>query len=302
MLGKELEATLHRSLATAKESKHEYATLEHLLLAMVDDPHVIPILRSCATDLDKLRNDTQEFLDEGLADLAGRGVHDPKPTAAFQRSVQRAAINVQSRGEDTVTGADILVALYSEETSHAVYLLAMNGATFDKVSNCFVACGASSAPARQTTRPRVFIVHGHDEAAREAAARVVERAGLEAIVLREQPGEGRTILERFEKHSAAADFAVVLLTPDDIGGPCGTSPDQLKPRARQNVIAELFFFIGLLGRNRVCALVKGDIELPSDLAGVVYKEMDPAGHWRLVLAQAMVSAGLPVDLNKVFRL
>lgn len=147
---------------------------------------------------------------------------------------------------------------------------------------------------------RIFIVHGHDDAAREAVARLVERAGLEAVILREQPNQGRTIIEKFEQHSETADFAIVLLTPDDVGGPRGSALKQLQPRARQNVVAELFFFIGKLGRSKVCALVKGSIELPSDFAGVVYEQMDDAGHWRLALAQEMQSAGLTFDLNKVF--
>jgi predicted nucleotide-binding protein len=148
---------------------------------------------------------------------------------------------------------------------------------------------------------RVFIVHGHDDAARESVARLVERAGLEAVILREQPNQGRTIIEKFEKHSETAGFAIVLLTPDDVGGPGGTAIEQLRPRARQNVVAELFFFIGKLGRNKVCALVKGNIELPSDFTGVLYEQMDEAGHWQLALAQEMVSAGLMIDLNKLFR-
>jgi predicted nucleotide-binding protein len=155
---------------------------------------------------------------------------------------------------------------------------------------------AMSKPSR-----RVFIVHSHDVAARESVARLVERAELEAVILREQPNQGRTIIEKFEQHSETAGFAIVLLTPDDVGGPCGTAIEQLRPRARQNVVAELFFFIGKLGRNKVCALVKGSIELPSDFAGVVYEQMDEAGHWQLALPQEMLSAGLAIDLNTLFR-
>jgi predicted nucleotide-binding protein len=166
--------------------------------------------------------------------------------------------------------------------------------------------GSTTAPTPKNSAmseppQRVFIVHGHDDAARESVARLVERAGLEAVILREQPNQGRTIIEKFEKHSETAGFAIVLLTPDDVGGPDGTAIEQLRPRARQNVVAELFFFIGKLGRNKVCALVKGNIELPSDFAGVVYEQMDEAGHWQLALAQEMVSAGLIIDLNKLFR-
>jgi hypothetical protein len=128
-----------------------------------------------------------------------------------------------------------------------------------QLENFVVTTSDTEASASWSSR-RVFIVHGHDEAAREAVARLVERAGLEAVILREQPNQGRTIIEKFEKQSETAEFAVVLLTPDDVGGARGTLPEDLRLRARQNVVAELFFFIGKLGRSKVCALVKGDIE------------------------------------------
>ena len=160
---------------------------------------------------------------------------------------------------------------------------------------------ARLAASREAPSPRrVFIVHGHDEAARESAARLVERAGLERFFLHEQRNQGRTIIEKFERDSATADFAIVLLTPDDVGGPRGATAEQLQCRARQNVVAELFFFIGKLGREKVCALVKGDVELPSDFAGVVYLPMDDVGQWKIKLANEMRAAGLTIDFNKVF--
>ncbi|MHC4864284.1 MAG: TIR domain-containing protein [Planctomycetota bacterium] len=140
----------------------------------------------------------------------------------------------------------------------------------------------------------VFIVHGHDDAAKERVARFIERLGLKAIVLHEQPDKGRTVIEKFEDHSNVG-FAVVLLTPDDIGGPINDK-DKQRPRARQNVIFELGFFIGKLGRDRVCALYKGDVEIPSDYKGVLYKPMK--GDWQLSLAKEIQAAGIPVDLNK----
>ena len=150
------------------------------------------------------------------------------------------------------------------------------------------------------TSDQVFIVHGHDHQARETVARFVEQLGFRAVILHEQPNEGRTIIEKFEKHGETAGFAVLLLTPDDIGGPKGIPADQLRLRARQNVVAELFFFIGKLGRKRVCALRKGDVETPSDLDGVVYTAMDAGDGWKLGLAREMRAAGLPVDFNKAF--
>lgn len=108
---------------------------------------------------------------------------------------------------------------------------------------------------------KVFIVHGHDELALQSLARFVEKLGLQAIVLKEQPNQGRTIIEKFEDSAREVGFAVVLLTPDDLGGVADNSAPS--SRARQNVIFELGYFAGALGRGRVCLLRKGDIEIPS---------------------------------------
>jgi predicted nucleotide-binding protein len=148
----------------------------------------------------------------------------------------------------------------------------------------------------ETDSNSVFVVHGHDEA-RESVARLLERLGLKPIILHEQPNWGRTIIEKFESH-AAVGFAVVLLTPDDVGS-AASDPEALKPRARQNVIFELGFFVAALGRRRVFALYKGDVDLPTDYTGVVYTPLDPADGWQLKLARELKHAGLDVDLNKV---
>ena len=112
---------------------------------------------------------------------------------------------------------------------------------------------------------KIFLVHGHDQAVTSIVARFLEKLKLEAVILHEQPNEGQTIIEKFERH-ADVGFAVVLLTPDDMGGIAPGS--NLQPRARQNVILELGYFIGKLGRPRVCALYVTGVELPSDLHGV----------------------------------
>jgi predicted nucleotide-binding protein len=138
----------------------------------------------------------------------------------------------------------------------------------------------------------VFVVHGRDTAAKTEVARVLERAGLKPVILHEQANAGRTIIEKFEAHGGAAGFAVVLLTPDDVGG---LSADELHPRARQNVIGEMFWFAGKLGRNRVCALKKGKVELPSDFAGIGYTDMDDHGAWRAELLKELAAAGYQVD-------
>jgi predicted nucleotide-binding protein len=154
----------------------------------------------------------------------------------------------------------------------------------------------SETRASREVGDRVFIVHGRDEAAKEAAARFIAQLGLKPIILHEQPNAGRTIIEKLEGHLDVG-FAVILLTPDDVGGLAGGQP-QLRNRARQNVVLELGLFIGALGRARVCALHKGNLELPSDFDGVVYVPMDDAGGWRLLLAREMKQAGFQIDLNR----
>ena len=152
MLSRNLEQTLHRALSLASERRHEYATLEHLLLGLADDTDAATVLKACGVDLDKLRNDLTEFLDKDLAGLATDRPGDPKPTAGFQRVVQRAAIHVQSSGRDEVTGANVLVALFSERESHAVYFLQLQDMTrLDAVN--FISHGIAKAPGRSAQRP-----------------------------------------------------------------------------------------------------------------------------------------------------
>jgi predicted nucleotide-binding protein len=141
----------------------------------------------------------------------------------------------------------------------------------------------------------VFVVHGHDDAAKQSAARFIEKLGLRAVILHEQPNAGRTIIEKFEKFSNVG-FAVVLLTPDDL---CSAGSEAVqRARARQNVIFELGYFVGKLGRDRVCALYKEGVELPSDFQGVLFVPMDPHQGWHFLLAKEIKAAGIDIDLNK----
>ena len=152
MLSRNLEQTLHRALGLASERKHEYATLEHLLLSLVDDSDAASVFRACAVDCERLRREVTEFLDKDLAGLVTDRTGDPKPTAGFQRVVQRAAIHVQSSGRDEVTGANVLVALFSERESHAVYFLQQQDMTrLDAVN--FISHGIAKVPGRNEKRP-----------------------------------------------------------------------------------------------------------------------------------------------------
>mgnify|MGYP003602234178 FL=1 len=146
---------------------------------------------------------------------------------------------------------------------------------------------------------RVFVVHGHDDAALQGLARFLEKLGLEAIILKEQPDQGRTIIEKFEDTSDDIGFAVVLLTPDDLGG--SVKADTPNARARQNVIFELGYFAAKLGRGRVCLLRKGHVEIPSDLYGVIYTDMDPADGWKAKLVGELKAAKLDFDANRFWQ-
>jgi len=142
---------------------------------------------------------------------------------------------------------------------------------------------------------KVFIVHGHDEAANESVARFLEKIGFEAVILHERPNKGRTIITKFREEAADIGFAIVLMTPDDHGAKSGADTS---PRARQNVVFELGFFIGVLGQERVAAIVKGDIEPPSDFDGVAYISFDN-GAWKMELSKELKAAGFEIDWNKL---
>ena len=145
---------------------------------------------------------------------------------------------------------------------------------------------------------KVFIVHGHDDGAKNEVARFIERFGLESIILHEQVNLGYTIIEKLEKHTDVG-FAVVLYTACDVGG-VKSKPDNLKPRARQNVIFEHGLLIGKIGRKNVVALVKEEVEIPNDISGVVYETMDIKGAWKAQLAREMKASGYDIDMNKAY--
>lgn len=153
---------------------------------------------------------------------------------------------------------------------------------------------ATNIQAPQITN-HVFLVHGHDAGAKEATARFIERLGLTPVILHEQANEGRTIIEKFEAYSDVG-FAIVLMTPDDVGASI-KEQSKLLARARQNVILELGYFTGRLGRSKVCALFKPGIEIPSDFHGVLFLELDEPGAWKPKLANELVKAGIKIDVQ-----
>ena len=153
MLSQNLEKTLHHALALASDRDHEYATLEHLLLALCEDQDAIAVMRACNIEVEKLSKVLTGFVDDDLSELTSSKGADPKPTAGFQRVVQRAAIHVQSSNREEVTGANVLVALFSERESHAVYFLQTQDMTrLDAVN--YISHGIAKRPGEARARPR----------------------------------------------------------------------------------------------------------------------------------------------------
>ena len=153
------------------------------------------------------------------------------------------------------------------------------------------------ASLRPVPTRKVFVVHGRDNETKNEVARFLSKIGLEEIILHERPNGGRHLLTKFQEESEGASFAVILMTPDDEGAIVGQPAQK---RARQNVVFELGFFVGKLGVGRVAALMKGDIEKPSDFDGVGYILLDAAGAWKSSLARELHHANVPFDPQKVF--
>jgi ATP-dependent Clp protease ATP-binding subunit ClpA len=166
-----LEQALHRALALANERHHEYATLEHLLLALVDDQDAAAVMRACSVDLDTLRRNLVDYIDAELTNLVTDGRDDSKPTAGFQRVIQRAVIHVQSSGREEVTGANVLVAMFAERESHAAYFLQEQDMTrYDAVN--YISHGIAKRPGASESRP----VRGADEEADQQREQRSEQA------------------------------------------------------------------------------------------------------------------------------
>ncbi|AMJ59898.1 ATP-dependent Clp protease ATP-binding subunit ClpA [Bosea sp. PAMC 26642] len=171
-----LEQALHRALALANERHHEYATLEHLLLALVDDQDAAAVMRACSVDLDTLRRNLVDYIDAELTNLVTDGRDDSKPTAGFQRVIQRAVIHVQSSGREEVTGANVLVAMFAERESHAAYFLQEQDMTrYDAVN--YISHGIAKRPGAGETRP----VRGvEEEPEQQRDSRAADQGGGDA--------------------------------------------------------------------------------------------------------------------------
>ncbi len=143
---------------------------------------------------------------------------------------------------------------------------------------------------------KVFIVHGHDVATKQEVARFIEKIGLESIILHEQASMNKTIIEKIEHYTKEADFAIILYTPCDKGRGALETKVEARDRARQNVVFEHGYLMARIGRKNVCALVKGKIETPSDIDGIIYTQLDEFGGWKSKLIMELKACGYKVEL------
>lgn len=237
-------------------------------------------------------------IEQTLSDIFGHGSTDYKRysrAAHFDGgpiSLNSSWISARGGGG----GTDLRFrSYYEEDRVRAIALLQQAISSLEERAEFF---SDDKEPRRnlQIDNENVFIVHGHHGEAREAIARFIEKIGLKPIILHERPNKGRTLIAKFSEESSGVGFAVVIMTPDDLGG---TSQSDLKPRARQNVIFEMGFLIGALGLERVAAIIADGVERPSDFEGVVYIPYD--GDWKTQLAKELQAAGIAVDWNKIMR-
>jgi len=183
MLSRNLEDTLHRAIGTARDHRHEYATLEHLLIALMDDRDALAVLTACAVDVEKLRANLVKYVESEFGSIIATesDENDPKPTAGFQRVLQRAAIHVQSSGREEVTGANVLVALFSERESHAVFYLHQQDMTrLDAVQ--YISHGVAKAPGKnERRRPEGEQERRNQERGNQGDEQDEHKSGAEAL-------------------------------------------------------------------------------------------------------------------------
>ena len=202
----------------------------------------------------------------------------------------RNGVNVHELQQDIAERKQRAVALLEQAIKGLEEEIAYRGEEVPQV--------AATAIAKPQPSNKVFLVHGHDSTTLNAVALFLRAIGLDPIILRQRPNGGRHLLTKFREESEGASFAVVLMTPDDEGGIAGKTERHLRPR--QNVVFELGFFIGRLGPANVVALMKGNVEKPSDFDGIGYIEFDGSGRWKTELARELHHAGVPFNPAAVF--
>ncbi|HUW29251.1 MAG TPA: ATP-dependent Clp protease ATP-binding subunit ClpA [Sulfuriferula sp.] len=196
MIAQELEVSLHMAFMEARQKRHEFITVEHLLLAMLDNPSAAEVLRACGTNTDELRRGLADFITEHTPTVAGSEEVDTQPTLGFQRVIQRAILHVQSSGKKEVTGANVLVAIFGEKDSHAVYFLNQQGVSRLDVVN-FISHGVSKVPQGSTARPEATPEAGEEAAPATALETYTLNLNVQALAGKIDPLIGRALeLER----------------------------------------------------------------------------------------------------------
>lgn len=299
----------------AEKTKHSKIDTGHLLIGLIDEEGGVAsrALRELSVTSGSVRQDYKYMVKPDLG-------FDPSRIELGNDTIQSLELAVDEArriGHHYIGTEHILLGLTHVEGVAVTILLnhrinmdqvrrqvrrILNDSYVTPVSTTEQNATVSKRIVHSKDSPQVFIVHGHDNEAKETVARYVENIGLKVVILNEQASRGKTIIEKFEGFAESAAFAIVLLTPDDFGY-SKSDPHNIKFRARQNVVYELGYFNGKLGRNRVCALFrtdpKGEIELPSDFLGVVYVPFDDAGIWRLRLAKELKAAGLNIIIENI---
>jgi len=247
--------------------------------------------------------DLERFLRESQATGGGMvGSHRPAWPEDEKEQLGTTLLLILKMGEEPTFLLDFGHTYFSSSSKLTASLRAVVGQLIIPFLRDYKAFVLNSGPQEpKVIMPksnRIFIVHGQDVAARESTARFIERLGFEAVILHEQANRGGTIIEKIEANRDVG-FAIVLLTPDDEGRRIGDS--NLESRARQNVLLELGYFMAYLGRPNVCAIRRGDVNIPSDFAGVVWTDLDSAGAWKTSLGRELAAAGYSVDWNKVMQ-
>lgn len=251
-------------------------------------PSRAELIRTRATLAEWSHADIDDFLLEaGIADLrAARevGTRRDRAHAIISYAVEHPAATT---AENSLLSAAIVKKAAMQRAGAQAHVAVPGGEVPNAVSS------ESSDPATQSSRSpnRVFIVHGRDETARTKVVNLLTRIGLAGIILHEQPNMGRHLLTKLIEEAELTTFAIVLMTSDDVGGLVASD---MKPRARQNVILELGYFLSHLGQRRVCALKTPGLETPSDFDGIVYISMDDAGHWEQALIRELKAANMPL--------
>jgi len=196
MIAQELEVSLHMAFMEARQKRHEFITVEHLLLAMLDNPSAAEVLRACGANTDELRRGLADFITEHTPTVTGSEEVDTQPTLGFQRVIQRAILHVQSSGKKEVTGANVLVAIFGEKDSHAVYFLNQQGVSRLDVVN-FISHGVSKVPQGSTARPDATPEAGEEAAPATALETYTQNLNVQALAGKIDPLIGRAMeLER----------------------------------------------------------------------------------------------------------